>query len=847
MAGLSEAKRKALENARARIATNEKPAEEAGFFDRIGSKLDARGDYIKDVWQNEMPNQNPALSALDLVGGVAGGINDLIGESVLTAVSALPDVVKDPFKKLAGYAASTETGQEIAKELGAVADAYGRFSEAHPDAARHINAGGNIAAALPVMKATAKAANTALDAPIVRDILADQSGAVGKRATSQLSRLSTAESLVYRRLIEKGMTHEQAIEAVKNAGRGNIPLSLPEQVDSADLLAFEKRLRQNAGKAADIERAFTDARKAAISEQIPAQLGQLGNVQSLDVAGERIKSASSRVLDVMKSKRTAATKDLYQAGYMQKAPKAAIKAVNDDPLLKSVYTSMQKDARVASRLKEYPKGSIGWLNEAKKELDGLAGKAERAGDSTALRDYSMAALKMRAIIDENGGDAITQANKAFAKASVPINKAEQSLLGVLNKMKDGDVAGASQKIFAAGSTPAQIRYARRMVRAVDPQAWDDMVASHLSYVGEKIGHSPAKFLTAIGAKEGNGSVFTGSKFRAALSKDQSVALDNLSESLAKASKIKMGSDTAMNQEAAAILNAELTGGREAVDALLQPRGKLDLAKTAWGWVDMKVRGKRYEELARIFTGQGSEDFAAKLAKMDPSSPQTYREVLKRIAQIEAEGIKGEAAVAPALGVKADAEAKTPSKSPAPAADGNLIIRRKKALESIRKRLAEQKQSSLSPDIRQDEGLRLASYDDTTGNRTVGIGFNMDSGIARRIWKKSGVNADFDEVYNGAQGISNADAEALGRASYEIAVDDARKFTPAFDKLSNGRKEALVNMSYQMGLNRLAKFKNFKSALERGEYRKAALEIANSEYYRQTPNRARENMRRIMQG
>lgn len=157
------------------------------------------------------------------------------------------------------------------------------------------------------------------------------------------------------------------------------------------------------------------------------------------------------------------------------------------------------------------------------------------------------------------------------------------------------------------------------------------------------------------------------------------------------------------------------------------------------------------------------------------------------------------------------------------------------------------QSELPEDIRRDEGLRFSAYNDTEGKRTVGMGFNMDSGIAKRIWKTAGVQSAFDDVYKGKAAITPQEAEALAGASYKIAVDDAESFFPNLRKLSPGRRDAIVNLSYQLGGPSLNEFKKFKAALNDGNFRLAARELVMSDYYQQTPNRARRVIQQILQG
>lgn len=142
-------------------------------------------------------------------------------------------------------------------------------------------------------------------------------------------------------------------------------------------------------------------------------------------------------------------------------------------------------------------------------------------------------------------------------------------------------------------------------------------------------------------------------------------------------------------------------------------------------------------------------------------------------------------------------------------------------------------------IKQHEGLRLSSYDDTVGKRTVGYGFNMQSGIARKVWERAGVQSDFVDVFKGRDTISQQEAQALLQASYDVAADDARKVYGNFDRLSPSRQQALLSMSYQLGLPKLKKFTTFNKAIERGDYNTAITALRKTKLAQQTPNRVAE--------
>ena len=58
------------------------------------------------------------------------------------------------------------------------------------------------------------------------------------------------------------------------------------------------------------------------------------------------------------------------------------------------------------------------------------------------------------------------------------------------------------------------------------------------------------------------------------------------------------------------------------------------------------------------------------------------------------------------------------------------------------------------------------------------------------------------------------------------------------------QEVLVNMMFNLGRPRLSKFKNFRSELEVGDWKAAAVEGRDSLWYRQVGNRAERLMERL---
>ncbi len=143
----------------------------------------------------------------------------------------------------------------------------------------------------------------------------------------------------------------------------------------------------------------------------------------------------------------------------------------------------------------------------------------------------------------------------------------------------------------------------------------------------------------------------------------------------------------------------------------------------------------------------------------------------------------------------------------------------------------------------DEGKRDWVYDDATGkrlypgdraigNRTIGVGLNLQGNpLARKLIEESG--ADFKKIYNGETNLTeNQIAYTLDQNIYN-AIRDAQKFVSKkdYEELDSRAQEVLVNMSFCMGYKGLKSFKKYKQALIDEDYDWAAVEIEDSDFYR----------------
>ncbi len=119
-----------------------------------------------------------------------------------------------------------------------------------------------------------------------------------------------------------------------------------------------------------------------------------------------------------------------------------------------------------------------------------------------------------------------------------------------------------------------------------------------------------------------------------------------------------------------------------------------------------------------------------------------------------------------------------------------------------------------------EGFSPSIYTDKTGHPTIGYGYNLSvySYEGKRITKAYGLLTD----------ILKENHKAL--LSYEW-----------YKNLDAMRKMVILDLSYNLGLNGLLKFKQFIKAIEDKNYALAVERLQKSPYFNQVKKRASRNM------
>jgi len=114
-----------------------------------------------------------------------------------------------------------------------------------------------------------------------------------------------------------------------------------------------------------------------------------------------------------------------------------------------------------------------------------------------------------------------------------------------------------------------------------------------------------------------------------------------------------------------------------------------------------------------------------------------------------------------------------------------------------------------------EGLETKLYHCSMGHPTIGVGRNLSVGIS-----------ESEAMYLLENDIANVEAQC--RTTFDW-----------FDNLSDRRKEAVVNLVFNMGLSTFCKFKKTIGYIEQGLFELAGTELLDSNYARQVGQRSKD--------
>lgn len=131
-------------------------------------------------------------------------------------------------------------------------------------------------------------------------------------------------------------------------------------------------------------------------------------------------------------------------------------------------------------------------------------------------------------------------------------------------------------------------------------------------------------------------------------------------------------------------------------------------------------------------------------------------------------------------------------------------------------------------LRRDEECSQTVYTDTLGNKTIGVGHEIQQGEHFTVLTMSEVDALL------AKDIAHAKQELASHLPWSTSLPDVYR-------------GVLVNLTFNMGIGKLLEFHNTLSLIQHGCYSEAADELLRSKWATQVGQRAHRLYEQLKQG
>jgi lysozyme len=134
----------------------------------------------------------------------------------------------------------------------------------------------------------------------------------------------------------------------------------------------------------------------------------------------------------------------------------------------------------------------------------------------------------------------------------------------------------------------------------------------------------------------------------------------------------------------------------------------------------------------------------------------------------------------------------------------------------------------------DEGVVNEVYLDHLGYPTFGVGHLV-------------LESDPEHGQEVGTPVSEDRVKECFEKDLDTAISECvALYGEGFNDWPDEAQQVVVNMMFNMGRTRLGGFKNFRAALEEGDWERAGKEGRDSKWYRQVTNRAERLMERLEQ-
>ncbi|PPB52945.1 glycoside hydrolase family protein [Campylobacter hyointestinalis] len=142
--------------------------------------------------------------------------------------------------------------------------------------------------------------------------------------------------------------------------------------------------------------------------------------------------------------------------------------------------------------------------------------------------------------------------------------------------------------------------------------------------------------------------------------------------------------------------------------------------------------------------------------------------------------------------------------------------------------------SLKDSIKLNEGFRDRVYKDSLGKDTIGYGFLV-----------SALSSDELELNGGfIEPMSKDVADKILELKLKKLKSDIFSVLPWLEQKPQNVKDAITEMAYQLGIQKMTGFVNTLGYIKNGDYEQASSNLKQSLWYKQTPKRVEKMIRSL---
>jgi lysozyme len=138
---------------------------------------------------------------------------------------------------------------------------------------------------------------------------------------------------------------------------------------------------------------------------------------------------------------------------------------------------------------------------------------------------------------------------------------------------------------------------------------------------------------------------------------------------------------------------------------------------------------------------------------------------------------------------------------------------------------------LREELKVDEGVKYEIYLDHLGLPTFGIGHLV-------------LDSDMEHGQEVGTPVSEDRVVEAFASDVDVVLKDCVTLYPDFETLPEEVQLIIANMMFNMGRPRLSKFKGMKRGVDARDWHQAAMEMVDSNWYKQVTNRAQRLVDRM---